>query len=186
MDKSVCFMLAAALLGSTNSQHTARFGDKFSQVACSAQYAEMFDVVSKISKSVNRIDKTLVTQSGNVTKGQSQYQVFYTRKQWIDADLSCFKLGGHLVSFENMEELTHVSSLLTKNCATRLGFWTAGRDFGSNHWIWRDNGDAIKQDLWHVSQPNNNGDCGHLWTEHLPYRFADFGCSRELCYICEI
>ena len=112
--------------------------------------------------------------------------MFYTKKSWIDADLSCFLLGGHLVSFEDLAELDAVSNMITQPCSDIAGFWTAGRDIGNNNWIWRNSGDPIKADLWHASQPNNQPGCGHLWTNVSPYRFADYFCESTMCYICEI
>ena len=187
MDRSLHLFLIVMLAGLTKSQITATYGNTLGDSACYSQYSDLSHSVSKISEDIEEIKKTLIMQSNDITKNESQYQLFYTKKNWIDADLSCYLLGGHLVSFEDLEELTAVSNMITQPCSDKSGFWTAGRDSGNDVWIWRNSGDPIKAELWHTSQPDDPAsDCGHLWTEVFPYRIADNTCERTFCYICEV
>ena len=173
--------LMMMLSGLTKSQLTVRYGDAINDGSCIAQYSEMSLSLSKIVEDVEELKETLIT-----AKNESQYQMFYTKKSWIDADLSCFLLGGHLVSFEDLGEIGAVSNMITEPCSEKYGFWTAGRDIGNSNWIWRNSGDPIKAELWQINQPNDQPGCAHLWTEVSPYRLADYFCERTMCYICEI
>ena len=186
MDISHCLSLTVMLIGLTTPQSTVKYGYSVNDDSCMAQYAKMSLSVSKLSKDIEEIKKTLNTQPNDVAKKESQYQMFQTKKKWMDADLSCSVLGGHLVSFEDLEELDAVSNR-TEPCPGAYGYWTAGRDIGNETWIWRNSGDPIATDLWHSGEPNTSDDyCVILWTEPSRYALADNKCHHEMCYICEI
>ena len=186
MDLCVYLSFIVMSTGLIKTQTTVKYGHTVGD-SCLAQYSAMSHSLSKLVEDMAGIKKKLATYSPDVAaKNESQYQMFYTKKSWIDADLSCSLLGGHLVSFADLAELDAVSDMITQPCSDVRGFWTAGRDIGNNNWIWRDSGHPIKDDLWHASQPNNQALCGHLWTGVSPYRIADLHCEDTLCYICEI
>ena len=142
MDLSVYLSLIIIMLTRlVRSQTTVKYSNTVQGGACEAQYSEILHSVSKMSEDIEEIKKTL---SNDATKKMSQYQIFFSEKKWIDADLSCFVLGGHLVSFEDLAELIAVSNMITQPWSDKVGFWTAGRDIGNNNWIWRNRGDPIK------------------------------------------
>ena len=147
-------------------------------------YSDIIAYLGTISGKVNEIDRVL--QAERAVKNASEYLIFNDKKTWIDADLSCFVHGGHLVSYDTMEEMYHVNSLIKTPCTNTVGYWTSGRDLGTNTWIWRDSGKPIHPELWHPQEPNQNAKCGHLWINVSPYQYADYPCTSELCYICEI
>ena len=114
----------------------------------------------------------------------SVYTLYYTLKNWMDADLSCKAEGKHLVSFDSMDEFNHVFELISKECSI-YGFWTSARDLGGDNWIWRNSGDMVLDDLWGGSEPTGDGDCGHMFLNFTPYQLNDASCELKMCYICE-
>ena len=176
-------------IGLTKSQMTGKYEKSDSQGSCMAQYTEIIRHVSKLSKDIEGLYNAPSSNVNDVTKNESKYEMFYIRRTWIDADLQCFHLGGHLVSFEDLDEFKYVTGLITKPCPIttyKYGFWTAGRDLGNNQWIWRNSGDPIKGDTWHITEPSGGGDCGILFPKENLHIFGDISCSRFNCYICEI
>ena len=187
MDILLYLSLIVILTGLTKTQSTVKYGNTVNDGSCMAQYSAMSHSLAKMSEDVEEIKKTLITQSSYVKKKESKYQIFYTSKSWMDADLSCSVLHGHLVSFEESAELDAVRNMITKPCSVSLGFWTDGRDIGNDTWIWRNNGVPIKAEIWQTGEPNNKAGCTHLWNGFPPYTygFCDYKCTKKMCYICE-
>ena len=178
--------IAVATIGLTKSQLTGKYEKSDSQGSCMAQYTEIIRHVTKLSKDMEGLYNAPSTNIRDVVKNESKYEMFYIKRTWIDADIQCFHRGGHLVSFEDLDELKYVSGLITKPCrvtAYGYGFWTAARDLGNNQWIWRNSGDPISGDTWDFTEPNNSGDCGtfllrtiyiYLVTLHVPSTIVTF------------
>ena len=114
----------------------------------------------------------------------SVYSIHYSLKNWMDADLACKAEGGHLVSFETVDEQNHVAGLIQWRSPI-WGFWTSARDLGDDNWIWRNSGVTVLEALWHRGEPNGDGDCGSTYRGQRNMILNDISCAEQFCYVCE-
>jgi len=93
------------------------------------------------------------------------YSVIDTPMSWTEAKEYCEEIGGHLVTINDADECSFVSSLTSQNGARRM-YWTGGfRENASSKWQWI-TGEQFSYTNWDVGEPNHN-------TEHYIHFYGD-------------
>ena len=89
------------------------------------------------------------TASTTVVRGNSLYTIV-GGPSWNDAEANSVKLGGHLVTIDNVQENAFVLGVATQNSSGWIGL---SDPTGSNNWVWSSNSTGEYRN-WAPGQPN--------------------------------
>ena len=186
----ICIMIPIMKSQNTVLQTTKNCEAQLSEMngrmnALESLIPEIMGTLKDVKNQVDELKKSFNAQVNSETNKSSEYAIHYYKKNWMDADLYCKARGGRLVSFESVQEYNLVADLIQSKCSGKGGFWTSARDLGSDSWIWRDSGEFVIDDIWGTSEPNGDGNCGHMKQTQPGYPLKDRSCDSEMCYICE-
>lgn len=121
----------------------------------------------------------------------SCYFLSTTKDTWSAAETQCQNLQGHLVVFNNVDELDYVSKIAD----LKESFWIGLVErHNEGHWSWVDGSDYNSiQTFWDRGQPDDwdytehGEDCGQIHAASVLKRrlWNDAECSFKFRYICE-
>ena len=105
------------------------------------QNTELKSALNNVEKQIEELKSDFKNVQSDTKRNESSvYTIHYTLKNWMDSDLSCKAEGGHLVSFEIVDEQNHVAGLIQ---------WRYPRNWGlgDDNWIWRNRGEMVLEVL---------------------------------------
>ncbi|KAM8830179.1 galactose-specific lectin nattectin-like [Synchiropus picturatus] len=107
-----------------------------------------------------------------------------TPKEWSDAEVTCLKQGGNLVSFSNQKEFDFISQLIRRSSGDNTRIWAGGQDATKNGvWLWS-NGSKMTFINWGPRQPDNARGREHCMELNLRGKPNDHVCSVKKPFMC--
>ncbi|XP_035287240.1 lactose-binding lectin l-2-like [Anguilla anguilla] len=110
------------------------------------------------------------------------------KKFWIDAELNCVDLGGHLASVHSEDEHQFLQQLHTSSVHSEDDpYWIGLSDLYKKYsWLWTDG--SIRSDFsrWNPGEPNDLGNAERCVDSNHggPKGWVDNSCTRTYAFIC--
>lgn len=129
--------------------------------------------------------------------GDHYYAVYTDSRDWIDAEVFCESIGGHLVTITSVEEDEFVHALISDVGSRKLEnrtFSIGGYKTGSNwEWVTKETFDYSN---WGINQPDNSGAYLSYWFSNYTFAWDDYNGLKDyyplimdigsaICFICE-
>uniref|UniRef100_A0A8C4T3W8 Uncharacterized LOC114657714 n=1 Tax=Erpetoichthys calabaricus TaxID=27687 RepID=A0A8C4T3W8_ERPCA len=114
------------------------------------------------------------------------YQFFPTKKAWIDAELHCISLGGHLASVHSSDINQFITSLIKSKDSSGPVTWFGGSNcVRDSTWLWTD-GSKWDYTNWNPGEPNNAGGTERCFriNDSAQGGWNDVNCGMQTAYIC--
>ncbi|KAH8263403.1 hypothetical protein KR044_008716, partial [Drosophila immigrans] len=114
--------------------------------------------------------------------GSKYYYIDNTsRVNWFEAHNRCRKLGAHLVSLQNQDELNSLRIHLRNP-----RYWTDINELSkSGDFVSSSTGNKPNFILWQSNEPSGNEHCVEINNVRSNYAMNDNSCDQELNFICE-
>ncbi|KAH1025203.1 lectin subunit alpha-like isoform X1 [Dendroctonus ponderosae] len=128
-----------------------------------------------------------------VAFSDSNYVVTTLPVTWSEAYVLCQQNGMNLVSIKSAEEqdaLAKALSFYGSPGDSHNRYWTAGRRFGRNSFVWFTDGEPLVYNNFAHGEPNNlKGAEGCI--EFVNYskktsKWNDIACSKKAGYVCQV
>jgi len=112
----------------------------------------------------------------NVNGGDIWYSIGSLPMNYYEAYDYCQREGGMLAEPRDSSQTENINSLLD----SRYNYWIGLTDsMIEGLFVWNSDGQNTESyHNWYDEEPNNTGDCAHLWVEHN-FLWADSGCSWD-------
>ncbi|KAM8830177.1 galactose-specific lectin nattectin-like [Synchiropus picturatus] len=122
--------------------------------------------------------------SGWTKFGERCYMYDGSAKEWADAEETCLKAGGNLVSYHNQREYDFILGLIRRSSGGNPRIWVGGQDATKNKvWLWSD-GSIFDFQNWGRGQPNNGHGKEHCMELNFVGKPNDHQCHIKKPFMC--
>uniref|UniRef100_A0AC34Q801 C-type lectin domain-containing protein n=1 Tax=Panagrolaimus sp. JU765 TaxID=591449 RepID=A0AC34Q801_9BILA len=113
------------------------------------------------------------------------YQVFNDTKYFMDAELFCMTLGGHLASIHNAFDNMMISGKARQLVGAEAVIFTGGNNLETpDKWQWMDKTPMNYTDMDYPENDSTNRNCLMIYTVHGRWNYGD--CYVPSPYVCQV
>ncbi|KAM9785504.1 galactose-specific lectin nattectin-like [Neosynchiropus ocellatus] len=113
------------------------------------------------------------------------YMYYASPKEWSDAETTCLREGGNLVSFSNQEEYDFILKLIRRSSGGNTRIWAGAQDATKNGvWLWS-NGSKMTFKKWGPRQPDNARGREHCMELNWNGQPNDHVCNIKKPFMCK-
>uniref|UniRef100_A0AC34G4W0 C-type lectin domain-containing protein n=1 Tax=Panagrolaimus sp. ES5 TaxID=591445 RepID=A0AC34G4W0_9BILA len=113
--------------------------------------------------------------------------VFGTEKlEFLKADTTCIRKGGHLASIHDFYEDDVIGQAAEFAYHSRTDFWIGAYRSGSGAWKWTDGSNFNNFTYWATGEPSNLAGNGCAIMSYYDWNWKTEGCTSVKSYVCAI
>ncbi|XP_056001052.1 perlucin-like protein isoform X1 [Ostrea edulis] len=148
--------------------------------------------VTQLNKEIQVLKRWMSCPQSWKSYNNSCYKLFLSKESWSDAQVRCSSYGSVLAEITTAEENAFIVNTMLHNASTiSVGVWAGGTDARKEgEWIWWSTNTTMSFINWRDNQPDNwsatEGEHCLEMSKGYEWKWNDYGCHREIEFLCEI